>query len=56
MQAAPNDLAFHVVDAGTSWFSELMDEFPARESFEQTDKLMQGLTTLSPRRLDKLLA
>lgn len=35
---------------------ELLDELPARESFEQADKLMQGLTTLSPRRLDKLLA
>ena len=35
---------------------ELMDELPGRESFEQADKLMAGLTTLSPRRLDKLLA
>ncbi len=35
---------------------ELLDELPGRESFEQADKLMAGLTTLSPRRLDKLLA
>lgn len=35
---------------------ELLDELPARETFEQADKLMGGLTTLSPRRLDKLLS
>lgn len=35
---------------------ELLDELPARESFEQADKLMEGLANLSPRRLQKLLA
>ena len=34
---------------------ELLNELPARESFHQVDKLMEGLTTLSPRRLQKLL-
>jgi len=34
---------------------ELLDELPNRESFEQVDKLMSSLTTLSPRRLEKLL-
>jgi len=34
---------------------ELLDELPARESFHQVDKLMEGLTSLSPRRLQKLL-
>jgi hypothetical protein len=35
---------------------ELLDELPARESFHQVDKLIEGLSTLSPRRLQKLLA
>lgn len=35
---------------------ELLDELPDRESFHQADKLMEGLTNLSPRRLQKLLA
>ncbi len=35
---------------------ELIDELPTRESFHQVDKLMEGLTNLSPRRLQKLLA
>lgn len=35
---------------------EMLDELPASESFEQVDKLMEGLANLSPRRLDKLLA
>jgi Transcriptional regulator, AbiEi antitoxin, Type IV TA system/Transcriptional regulator, AbiEi antitoxin N-terminal domain len=35
---------------------ELLDELPDRESFHQVDKLMEGLTNLSPRRLQKLLA
>jgi hypothetical protein len=35
---------------------ELMDELPARESFHQVDKLMEGLSNLSPRKLQKLLA
>jgi hypothetical protein len=36
---------------------ELLDELPAgRESFEQADKLMEGLSNLSPHRLQKLLA
>ncbi|TLG72589.1 type IV toxin-antitoxin system AbiEi family antitoxin domain-containing protein [Methylocystis sp. B8] len=34
---------------------ELLDELPAHESFHQVDKLMEGLTNLSPRRLQKLL-
>jgi hypothetical protein len=35
---------------------ELLDELPDRESFHQVDKLMEGLSNLSPRRLQKLLA
>jgi hypothetical protein len=35
---------------------ELLDELPEKESFHQVDKLMEGLSTLSPRRLQKLLA
>jgi hypothetical protein len=35
---------------------ELLDELPKRESFHQADMLMQGLSNLSPRRLQKLLA
>jgi hypothetical protein len=34
---------------------ELLDELPRRESFHQADKLMEGLVSLSPRRLQKLL-
>jgi len=34
---------------------ELLDELPDAESFDQVDKLMEGLSTLSPRRLQKLL-
>ena len=34
---------------------ELLDELPARESFHQVDKLFEGLTSLSPRRLQPLL-
>ena len=34
---------------------ELLDEVPERETFHQADKLMEGLRTLSPRRLQKLL-
>ena len=34
---------------------ELLDELPGRESFEQADKLMEGLSNLSPQRLQKLL-
>lgn len=34
---------------------ELLDELPDRESFEQVDKLMEGLANLSPRRLQLLL-
>jgi len=36
-------------------YLELLDELPNRESFHQADKLMEGLTNLSPRRLAKLL-
>ena len=35
---------------------ELLDEVPRRETFHQADMLMQGMTNLSPRRLQKLLA
>lgn len=34
---------------------ELLDELPNRESFHQADKLMEGLVSLSPRRLQTLL-
>jgi hypothetical protein len=34
---------------------ELLDELPSRESFHQADMLMEGLTNLSPRRLQMLL-
>lgn len=34
---------------------ELMDELPNRESFDQVDVLMEGLTGLSPKRLQTLL-
>lgn len=34
---------------------ELLDELPKRESFEVADKYMQGLSNLSPRRLQDLL-
>lgn len=34
---------------------ELLDELPGRESFHQVDKFMEGLASLSPRRLQKLL-
>jgi hypothetical protein len=34
---------------------ELVDELPARESFDQVDALISGLGTLSPRRLQRLL-
>ena len=35
---------------------ELLDELPERESFHQVDKLMEGLSTLSPHRLQRLLS
>ncbi len=34
---------------------ELLDELPARESFHQVDKLFEGLSALSPRKLQTLL-
>ena len=34
---------------------ELLDELPERESFHQVDKLMEGLSNLSPQRLQILL-
>ena len=34
---------------------ELLDELPGRESFHQVDALLEGLTDLSPRRLQSLL-
>lgn len=36
-------------------YLELLDELPDRESFHQADVLMEGLSDLSPRRLQKLL-
>jgi hypothetical protein len=35
---------------------EMLDELPGRESFHQVDMLMEGLSALSPRRLQLLLA
>ncbi|MCU1317657.1 MAG: hypothetical protein JWN63_2979 [Candidatus Acidoferrum typicum] len=35
---------------------ELLDDLPEQESFHQVDKLMEGLSNLSPHRLQKLLA
>ena len=35
---------------------EVLDDIPRGESFHQADVLMRGLTTLSPRRLTRLLA
>jgi len=35
---------------------ELLKDVPKTVSFEHADQLMQGLTTLSPRRLHKLLS
>ena len=35
---------------------ELLDELPTHETFHQVDMLMHGLTNLSPRRLQNLLA
>jgi hypothetical protein len=34
----------------------MLDELPSRESFHQVDMLVEGLRTLSPRRLQTLLA
>ena len=34
---------------------EVLEDVPAKISFEHAEQLMQGLTTLSPRRLEKLL-
>lgn len=34
---------------------EMLDELPDRESFHQADMVMEGLTTLSPARLQRLL-
>ena len=34
---------------------ELLDELPNHETFHQADMLMEGMATLSPRRLQKLL-
>ncbi len=56
----------HVASGQSEWpitvstperaYFELLDELPDRESFHQADMLMEGLATLSPRRLGKLLA
>ena len=34
---------------------ELLDEIPSRQTFHQTDKIVESLATLRPRRLQKLL-
>ncbi len=34
---------------------ELLDELPNRESFHQVDKIVEGLTNISPRKMEKLL-
>ncbi|URK89460.1 type IV toxin-antitoxin system AbiEi family antitoxin (plasmid) [Rhizobium sp. RCAM05350] len=34
---------------------EMLDGLPGNESFDQADKIIEGLTTLSPRKLQKLL-
>ena len=34
---------------------ELLDELPAKETFHQADMLLEGLTNLSPKRLNRLL-
>ncbi len=34
---------------------ELLDELPSRESFHQVDVIVEGLSNLSPRRLQNLL-
>ncbi len=36
-------------------YLEMLDGLPAHESFDQADKLMEGLSNLRPRRLQKLL-
>ncbi|WP_405232059.1 type IV toxin-antitoxin system AbiEi family antitoxin domain-containing protein [Lentisalinibacter salinarum] len=36
-------------------FLELLDELPKNETFDHADALMEGLSSLSPRRLQKLL-
>ena len=35
---------------------ELLDELPGRETFHQADVLMEGLPSLSPKRMSRLLA
>lgn len=45
-------LAFSTPERATF---ELLDELPSHESFHQVDKLMEGLVSLSPRRLQGLL-
>ena len=37
-------------------YLEMLDELPRHESFHQVDMIVEGLRTLSPRRLQKLLA
>lgn len=45
-----------IVSAPERAILELLDELPKDESFHQVDKLMEGLSTLSPLRMKKLLA
>ena len=35
---------------------ELLDELPGKETFHQADMLMEGLVSLSPKRMSRLLA
>jgi hypothetical protein len=67
LNAQPNAEADFVVQPWGQWdwqivmssperaVLELLDELPARETFEQVDKFMEGLSNLSPQRLQKLL-
>jgi hypothetical protein len=65
--AQPNSEADFVVQPWGQWdwqivmsaperaVLELLDELPGRETFEQVDKFVEGLSNLSPQRLQKLL-
>ena len=50
------ELALDVIPTPERALFELLDELPKHESFHQVDMLVEGLRTLSPRRLEKLLA
>ena len=48
-------VAFGSEEAPERAYLEILKDVPDTVSFEHADQLMQGLTTLSPRRLEKLL-